>query len=242
MRTLLILAAAILLYLLVVRWFMRQPKQTRIQTLMILAGIILVGLAATGRLNWVFALLGALLPFVQRVFALLSYVPLIQRLYRQFQPSQAAPGQQSKVETRFLRLILDHDSGAMSGQVLSGQFSGKNLDQLSLEQLLQLLAECRSEDSESAQLLEAYLERTHGEEWRAVAEAQPKTANPGSGFSEKMSESEAYEILGLEPGASAEHIKSAHRRLMQRLHPDRGGSTYLAWKINQAKALLLGEE
>lgn len=242
MRAILILAAAILLYLLVVRWFMRQPKQNRIQTLMVLAGIVLVGLAATGRLNWVFALLGALLPFVQRVLALLSYVPLLQRLYRQFKPAQAAPGQQSKVETKFLRLILDHDSGSMSGQVLAGQFSGRSLDQLSLEQLLQLLAECRSEDPESAQLLEAYLERTHGEEWRAQAEAQPSSSDPGSGFSAQMSEGEAYEILGLEPGASADQIKSAHRRLMQRLHPDRGGSTYLAWKINQAKALLLGEK
>lgn len=245
MRNLIILAAALLLYFLVFRWFARQPRKTRIQTIMVIAGVILVGLAATGRLNWVFAVIGALLPFVRRLLTLLNYAPLFQRLYRQYSARSTAGGsgtggQQSKVETQFLRLILDHDSGEMHGQVMDGQFQGKALEQLTLEQLLMLLQECRRDDRESAQLLEAYLDRTHGDEWRSEAQAAPNTGSPG--FSERMTQSEAYDILGLEAGASAEEIKSAHRRLIQKLHPDRGGSTYLAWKINQAKALLLGEE
>ena len=104
------------------------------------------------------------------------------------------------METRFLRLILDHDSGEMSGQVLDGRFKGNSLDQLSLEQLLLLLQECQREDRESAQLLEAYLDRTHGDEWRA--QAQTSADSGSSGFSEHMTQSEAYDILGLEAGAS----------------------------------------
>ena len=54
-----------------------------------------------------------------------------------------------------------------------------------------------------------------------------------------MDVEEAYATLGLEPGASADAVKQAHRRLMKKLHPDQGGSTYLASKINQAKDVLL---
>ena len=242
MRNLIILAAAVLLYFLAFRWFARQPRKTRIQTLMVIAGVVLVGLAAAGRLNWVFAVLGAMLPFVRRLLALTSYLPLFQRLYRQFGADSGGnqrAGQHSKVETRFLKLILDHDSGGMSGQILDGQFQGNTLEQLTLAQLLLLLQECQREDRESAQLLEAYLDRTHGDEWRAQAQTDPDTGS--SGFSEHMTQSEAYDILGLEAGATVDEIKSAHRRLIQKLHPDRGGSTYLAWKINQAKAVLLEE-
>ncbi|MCB1850127.1 MAG: DnaJ domain-containing protein [Gammaproteobacteria bacterium] len=246
MRILIMLAAALLLYLLAFRWFTRQPRSTRIQTLMVIAGLLLVGLAATGRLNWVFALLGALLPFVQRLLALLSYLPVLQRLYRQFGGGAAATGgggstgQQSKVESRFLQLILDHDSGAMSGRVLAGRYQGEHLSQLSLEQLLSLLQEYRQQDSESADLLEAFLDRQHGDAWRT--EAQQRAEHNAAGFAERMTRQEAFEILGLTEGADRDQITAAHRRLIQKLHPDHGGTSYLAWKINQAKAVLLDRE
>jgi hypothetical protein len=170
-------------------------------------------------------------------------LPLLMRSYQRRQggmPGAGKPppaGHSSAVQTRFLRMTLDHDTGAMSGEVLEGRFRGRQLDELEPEALLQLLAECR-EDPQSAAVLEAYLDRTYGPEWRDQARRAEQSAPPETG---RMSRDEAYEILGLQPGATPDEIRAAHRQLMQKFHPDRGGSTYLAAKINQAKDLLLAE-
>lgn len=238
-RILIILAAIVGMYL-AFRWYLKLPPKTRLQAAAVSIGILLIGLAATGRLNWVFALVGAFLPFARRLLLLLGYLPFLKRIYRQFkgaQPGQGSGpsrGQQSVVETRFLRMTLDHDTGEMNGSVLEGAFTGQGLHELTLDQQLELLAQCTREDEESAQLLRAYLERVHGDEWQQ-SQAESRTAETASG----MTRHEAYEILGLEEGAGEDEIREAHRRLMQKLHPDRGGSTYLASKINQAKELLL---
>jgi hypothetical protein len=134
-------------------------------------------------------------------------------------------------------MTLDDTTGAMSGSVRAGRFSGKLLTELTAEQLLELLAEYRREDEESATLLRAYLERAHGDEGQARRRAD--TGRDAPGFSGTMTRREAYDILGLEEGAGEEAVMDAHRRLMLKLHPDRGGSTFLAAKINQAKAILL---
>ena len=133
---------------------------------------------------------------------------------------------------------LDHDTGAMSGEVLEGPFQGRRLSDLNLQQLLDLLDQCATADAQSAAVLEAYLDREHGPDWRnSEASAGRSQASPPDG---QMTRAEAYEILGLEEGAEKDEILAAHKRLMQRLHPDLGGSTYLAAIINQAKDLLLG--
>jgi hypothetical protein len=133
-------------------------------------------------------------------------------------------------------MALDHDSGEMRGQVLAGRFEGRHLDELSQGQLLTLLNDYDGTDDESAALLRAYLERTLGPEWQEAAPGQ----RAFDGVSGEMTREEAYAILGLEDGATEEEILEAHGRLIQRVHPDRGGSTFLAAKINQARDLLVG--
>jgi len=150
-----------------------------------------------------------------------------------------ASGQVSQVETLFLRMTLNHDTGAMMGAVLHGRFRGRSLDDLSLGQLRTLLEDCRRDDAQSASVLEAWLDRTHPD-WRADEAGEGRDGRaqpPPSGGA--MTREEAREILGLAPDATPEQIKEAHRRLMMKVHPDHGGSTYLAAKINQAKDLLL---
>lgn len=151
-----------------------------------------------------------------------------------------AAGKTSDIETRYLRMTLDHDTGELKGTVLDGGFKGSLLEELSREQLMSLMQECRVHDEQAAQILESYLDRFHGPNWRAEAGPDGGRGSAGATTSAAMTREEAYEILGLQPGATPEQIKEAHRKLMVKFHPDQGGSTYLAAKINQAKDLLLG--
>jgi hypothetical protein len=143
-------------------------------------------------------------------------------------------GQVSRVRTAFVEMTLDHDSGAMRGQVLAGQFAGRALDDLDIDALIALLREA---DDETRSLLVPYLDRRDAG-WRehAQGDAAAGRAAPGSA---KMTEEEAYQILGLQRGASERDITRAHRALMKKFHPDQGGSTYLAARINEAKEKLL---
>jgi DnaJ-domain-containing protein 1 len=148
-------------------------------------------------------------------------------------------GSQSVVRSRFFEMSLDHDSGAVRGQVLAGRFSGRVLDDLDEEALRVLAAEIAG-DPESVALFEAYLDRRMPG-WREHVEADAAAGAGGTADSGPMTDEEAYQILGLAPGASDGEVRAAHRRLMMRMHPDQGGSTFLAAKINQAKDRLLGK-
>lgn len=141
----------------------------------------------------------------------------------------------SQVETVYLRMTLDHETGDMNGEVLAGPFAGSAVESLAPAEIAALLDDCEEHDREAATILEAWADRTLGDGWREAAEAAEEAPEPA------MSASEAYHILGLEPGASPEAVRAAYHRLMQKLHPDLGGSTYLAAKVNEARERLLGQ-
>lgn len=147
-------------------------------------------------------------------------------------------GQKSQVRTTVLEMELDHDTGAMDGWVLTGEFEGARLSRLDREDLLKLYREIAA-DGESIALLEAYLDRRFSD-WREQADTRYRSGPDDAAGSAPMTRDEAYQILGLEPGASTEEIHQAWRRLMKKVHPDSGGSAFLAAKINAARETLLG--
>jgi hypothetical protein len=150
--------------------------------------------------------------------------------------TRKSAGQVSRVRSAFVEMELDHDTGAMRGRILAGPHEGAMLDALDVATLSASLATI---DEESRALLMAYLDRREPR-WREHAQGDAATGRGRSGWSSgKMTEEEAYQILGVQPGASAKDIGSAHRALMKKLHPDQGGSTYLAARVNEAKDILL---
>jgi len=230
------------------RWFRNTPPERVAKVLrrsLLWGGVgVLVLLAISGRLHPLFAALPAAVLVVIRVLNLLRLLPMIRQamhglgLPGRLGTTAGTRGQTSSLRTRFLEMTLDHASGEMDGLVLEGPLQGRRLSTLDLEQLVDLLTLCRSGDDQSAAVLEAYLDRVRGGDWRERAggagTTPPATDAP-------LTPEEALAILGLTQGASKHEIRAAHRRLMQRFHPDRGGSDYLAAKINAAKRLLLGE-
>lgn len=240
-RLLLFLVVAVGLYF-IGRWLFRQPPRVLWQTIAIAVALGLFLLVLTGRAHWLAALFAAVLPFLRAIFTLLfTNLPLLRRILvtTRARKSSAPPksGQASTVQSEYIRMTLDHDSGEIDGEVLAGRFAGKTLDRLELDELLELLREC-GHDEESVAMLQAYLDRVHGDAWRERAGAGEQRRADASG--DFMSREEALQVLGLEGDPDEAEIIEAHRRLMQKLHPDRGGSSYLAAKINQAKDTLLG--
>ncbi|MEQ9200725.1 MAG: hypothetical protein RLN80_12120, partial [Rhodospirillales bacterium] len=210
--------------------------------------------------KWSLALIGTLLLLFllisgrigQALLALPLYLPLLMGLFRRIGmyrgagslgggAGQASTGQTSTVETDWLRMELDHDSGSMSGQVKQGRLAGSSLEDLGPQELITLMREIEAEDEESGDLLEAYLDRHHPD-WRdgeGTDGDKRSSSGRSRGGRSMMTEAEALEILGLKPGATAEDIRYAHKQQMKTAHPDRGGSNELASKINEAKDFLL---
>jgi len=151
------------------------------------------------------------------------------------QRTSRTPRQVSRVRSAFLEMELDHDTGAMRGRILAGAHEGVPLEALDVATLVGLLAGI---DEESRALLAAYLDRREPR-WRENADGDATAGQGAPSRSGKMTQEEAYQILGVEAGASAAEIGRAHRTLMKKLHPDQGGSTYLAARVNEAKDILL---
>jgi DnaJ domain len=163
-------------------------------------------------------------------------------LWPDFGASPSRPsGKNSRIDTRYLRMVLDHDSGALDGLVLAGQHRDRLLSKLTLEQLLEVRAECLLDDPDGVSLIEAYLDRNHGATWREEQSGRQTSDGTSSRHaSTVMTREEAFEVLGLPPTANDAEIRETHHRLIIKLHPDHGGSDYLAAKINQARDVLLG--
>lgn len=219
--------------------FSLTPRQNRILFFIVAVFLVVGVLIILGRLpiHFIVAPLGAFAAFILR------FLPTLLRLlpfWSMFKSRMGSAGprssnQSSKIRTEFLEMALDHQSGDLDGRVIKGQFLNQSLSSLSLEQLAELYRECAS-DADSVQVLEAYLERSHPE-WRDSMHQHQ--GQPQSDLESTMTRELAMEILGLEGDPDKKAIIKAHRSLMQKMHPDRGGSSYLAQKINAAKDFLI---
>lgn len=218
--------------LLVVLWFMHKYVQASPKGL---AKIIQSGTGVVALGGAVFlatrGLLAVALPLGAMGLGLLGWSPFGNFA---FWP-QKGPSQVSRVRSPFLEMELDRESGALRGRIVAGKLAGTVLESLDTTTLIGLLSEF---DEESRSLLMAYLDRRDAA-WREHAQAGAAAGQGSSGRSGKMTEQEAYQILGLQPGAKPDEIGRAHRSLMKKLHPDQGGTTYLAARVNEAKDVLL---
>jgi hypothetical protein len=234
MPTLFIGLLALILVLWLLKSFAHSDPQYLIRLGRTAGGIVmLAGAAFLGARGEVFAAV----PLGVTGLSLLGWLPAgIRGYFPGYWPfGQKSSGQVSRVRSNFLEMTLDHDSGAMTGTIVAGRLKGTSLDALELSVLVGLLAEF---DEESRNLLAAYLDRRNPG-WRENVDNDATAGGRGATRAGKMSEEEAYQILGLQPGASADDISRAHRSLMKKLHPDQGGSTYLAARVNEAKDVLL---
>lgn len=167
--------------------------------------------------------------------------------WRTWQTGRPAARNASRVVTEHLDVELEHATGAIRGMILKGFFKGRDLETLRPVELAHLWADCQFADPQSAQILEAYLDRIHPT-WRddmARTSGQDTRQDKGGDGQRPrapdggMTREEALDILGLKAGAGEDEIRRAHRELMLKLHPDRGGSHILAAKVNEAKDVLV---
>ncbi len=234
-----LLGLAILgILMLVVRWMAYAEPKDVVRALRIgaIAGgvVIVVAMALSGQLVWLMALAPALLPWLMRYRMFQRRAKAFRRMGEamgQGSEDGFGTGQKSEVQTRYLRVVLDHDTGELDGEVIGGPYAGRLLSGMARHEIMDLARRC-TDDPQSSQVLETYLDRVH-EGWRD--DTGPKAKAGGA-----MTREEALQILGLEEGADEGAIKAAYHRLMANVHPDRGGTSYLAAKINEAKDVLLG--
>ncbi len=233
----LVLLGGVLLF---ARWYATAEPKAALSMLKWIGIILFVGIAGffifTGRLGWAFMGLPVLLPWLMRARAVARAAKSFSRM-SQAQAGNPS-GETSDVETRYFEMTLDHDTGEMTGTVREGPYKGMELSRLTTAQLIELLAVCTKEDMDSARVLEAYLDRTRPE-WHESVHANEGAKDTSS--KSTMDRSQALQVLGLEENATVDEIKAAHRKLIAGMHPDHGGSDYLAAQINQAKDILLGE-
>lgn len=220
------------------RWYATAPPSDLLKVLkwggLTIGGLLVLFMLLRGGFQFLWIAAAFLIPYLLRRRGMRGWAQASK---------PRTEGQRSTVRTRFVAMELDHDTGDMDGEILEGPHRGRRLSDLDLDSLLDLLHLAYNEDSQSAQVIQSYLDRVHGDEWQERA-GEAGSAGGGSNSGAKpgtsqMTRDEAYEVLGLQPGAGEDEIRAAHRRLIREYHPDTGGSDYLAAKINEAKDLLL---
>lgn len=160
-------------------------------------------------------------------------------LRKNSQRSSGPTTQTSKVRSVHLEMTLDHETGTIDGQILTGERQGQVLSTLTLHELLSYHAEVQA-DEESVKLFETFLDSAHPG-WRDQHDANSAYGEEASPVSRQLSRDDAYQLLGLEAGCSEEDIRKAFHRLIKRVHPDSGGSAALATQITKARDRLLGD-
>lgn len=220
-----------------IAWFVRANPSTiarRLRVVMVLLG----GIGLGGLLIFGVRFLPSFLPELFGLGGVLLAGSIARALRHRpaggFGTPGSAGGQRTETRTAFLEAWIDHKTGEVGGRILAGRFGGRLLDSLVDAELLDLRKECAS-DAVSARILEAYLDRRLGPDWQRAREP-PAAAGPTGA----LTRAEALAVLGLAEGASEAEVRAAHRRLIQRVHPDVGGSADLAARINRAKDILLG--
>ncbi len=225
-------------------WDGKPPsKNTRIIVFASIALIVVLGaLVALARVHVVVAAITMLIPFIRQIGRILLSGAYAYSFFRQFRGLVGNPFRSSsedssqnidsETQTSELTMKLNHQTGTMSGTVLSGDYEGRDLDSLTDEELSTFYGSLQIE--ESKRLLEAYVAR-HRPHLNESSNDSNSRAD-----SEQMSVKRAADILGVDVSAAKEDIIAAHRRLMDKLHPDKGGSSYLAAELNEAKQVMLG--
>jgi hypothetical protein len=229
MATILLGIAVLMLLLLGLRAFANMNAQLAVKSLRRGGGVAALAGAAF------FAFTGRFPMAVPLGFLGLGLLDLIPGRGAFANRARPTPGQTSKVRSSMIEMELDHDTGVMRGIFTAGPHAGTPLERLSVPELV---AELSSLDEESGALLESYLDRRDSA-WREYIKKDAGAGTRKPAGKSAMTEEEARQILGVEPGASAAEIRRAHRALMLKLHPDQGGSTYLAARVNEAKEVLL---
>lgn len=220
---------AIAVVALLVFLIMRMPAfaKFRPKLLMFAGGGLVLWLVVTGKLHALFAVFAAALPMLQRLMQVARFWPFINKLLGK---GSAGTGHTSSVSTQSLQMVLDLNSGKISGQCSDGPCAGAELDQLDADQLDQQLQWCQQHDPDAVGLLQRYARQRFGAGTSQQQEEQVSAPNPSS-----LTRKQAAEILGVDENADAKTVKEAHRRLIAKLHPDKGGNDYLASLLNQAK-------
>lgn len=243
---------ALLISILVsLNWLANTKPRTVLKTLLWITGLtvgaVVLLIVLTKNINFIWGVLPALFVWMGRLRMLGGLLNMV-RTARNF--AGPTPGKKSNITSRFFDLSLDHYSGEMDGRIKEGRYEGVLLSELSLDEGRQLYTDIsEGGDDRSLRLLETYLDRRHGNAWRQGGFApEGETAGETEGRSKReppphesaMTREEALSLFGLPSDATEEDIRNAYKRIMKQVHPDTGGSAYLAAKVNEAKELLLG--